>query len=606
MRDGRPEESRPRTTATARSRYPNAAPVAHDALMPSGDDGGMRDVLEHRRAWAISVAHVLDGLRALPDGCVQTVCTSPPYWGLRAYSTAPVVMGGDPDCDHLLETTPGPVQSGGTNPERSAKQLTNRGGQYGNAWAEQRSVLEQGNKRKPSDDGIAGRDRSTDKAVPVLLERTSATCTRCGAWRGELGSEPTPQLFVAHLVAVFRELRRVLRDDGTVWLNIADSYAGGKRGRDDNSAEDRGRFDAPGHGGGVKVQATGNNGVPRPVPPGYQAKSLCLIPERLALALSDDGWIIRSHIVWAKLAPMPESATDRPTSAWEHVWLLTKRGRYWYDAEAVRQPAEYGRREWVGNGSGWSRSMHGDPRDTRTDGPLTVRGADASAGANLRNVWTLSPEPYDAEYCTACGGYYAGAAKSAIRTRTVEGARRRLCPCGRHDAWLSHFATFPSELPRRAILAGTSAHGACPTCGAGWKRTTARGALVAEAGYENSHRLYPKGATATELQHRGANWIKDGFQPNHRYEQHTTGWVSTCTCNDPRPLVPCLVLDPFSGSGTSILVAHQLGRRAIGIELSAPYAAMSRARISQDAPLVEAVAAAVPWAQGGLFGEEEA
>lgn len=183
-----------------------------------GDDG---------RGGAVSVriinAHVLAGLRQLPDASVHCCVTSPPYFGLRSYGTEPQVWGGDPGHAHC--------------------------------WQATETTLEQGSKRRPSDDGIAGRNRATDKAVPVVVALTSAFCS-CGAWRGELGAEPTPELFVAHLVEVFREVRRVLHPSGVLFLNLGDSYSSDPRkggsgtpnGRNNRGEgyDRRGRATAPG------------------------------------------------------------------------------------------------------------------------------------------------------------------------------------------------------------------------------------------------------------------------------------------------------------------------------------------------------------------------
>jgi DNA modification methylase len=111
------------------------------------------------------------------------------------------------------------------------------------------------------------------------------------------------------MVEVFREVRRVLRDDGTVWLNLGDSYSGGKIGRDDNDAVTRAAMDRHGHGGGIKLQEKGNTGKPRPVPPGLKPKDLCGIPWRVAFALQADGWYLRQDIIWHKPNPMPESVS---------------------------------------------------------------------------------------------------------------------------------------------------------------------------------------------------------------------------------------------------------------------------------------------------------
>jgi len=385
----------------------------------------------------------------------------------------------------------------------------------------------------------ATKDTANFQVVPA---REHATCTRCGAWRGELGSEPTSQLYIAHLVEVFREVARVMRPDATLWLNCGDSYSGSGKG-------------PTGHNGIQHAEERQGFTDQRSVGP--PAKSLCLIPERLAIALQDDGWYIRSRICWAKTSPMPESVTDRPTSAWEHIFLLTKRPTYYYDAHAVRQPYNensLGRYQYALQGTAPTcRQPGGDverrerEKGVRPPNPL---------GANLRNFWLLPPEPFPA----------------------------------------AHFATFPPEIPRRAILAGTSAHGACPTCGAGWVRRTER---------TGTGRVYARGACPADSRALGQPQRTGAGSGALSVVSRTTDWQPTCTCADPRPLVPPIVLDPFSGAGTTVLVANRLGRRAIGLELNANYAAMSRARIESDAPLVEAVAAADGWAQAGLFAEEE-
>jgi DNA modification methylase len=226
-----------------------------------------------------------------------------------------------------------------------------------------------------------------------------------------LGLEPDPWAYVGHLVEVFRAVRRVLRDDGTLWLNLGDSYAGGGYSNHQNT------------GGAQRA----NGGKQKHTPTGdLKPKDLCGIPWRVAYALQADGWYLRSDIIWHKPNPMPESVTDRPTKAHEYLFLLSKRPRYFYDADAIRE---------------------------EEDGP------------NRRSVWTMSTRPYAA----------------------------------------AHFATFPPELPERCIKAGT--------------------------------------------------------RPGD------------------------LVLDPFSGAGTTGMVARRLQRAYIGAEQSEEYAEMSRRRIDGDAPL---------------------
>jgi DNA modification methylase len=216
---------------------------------------------------------------------------------------------------------------------------------------------------------------------------------------GQIGLEPTPDEYVAEMVAVFREVRRVLRDDGTLWLNVGDSYAraGGEGG----------------HGPNAQVGNTRSLEQRRMlVPPaGYKPKDLLGIPWLLAFALRADGWYLRSDIIWHKPNPMPESVRDRPTSAHEHVFLLTKVGRYFYDADAIREEAEYGFSPTTGSKI-WNRAgtADGDPsreKSTSTPGDGGTR--------NARNVWTIATQPYSG----------------------------------------AHFATMPPELAERCVKAGT-------------------------------------------------------------------------------------------------------------------------------------------------------
>ena len=290
---------------------------------------------------------------------------------------------------------------------------------------------------------------------------------------GQIGLEPTPDEYVAEMVAVFREVRRVLRDDGVLWLNLGDSYAGG------NPAG--WRAGNPDKNGGN----SNRDGVGRV--PGIKPKDLLGIPWMVAFALRADGWYLRSDCIWAKPNPMPESVTDRPTSSHEHVFLLTKSARYFYDADAVRQPlaeASYQRLSQDIDGQQGSARANGG---AKTNGPMKAvkfggnkgQGEHGSARrrasgnewdpqserANLKSVWTIATHPYSG----------------------------------------SHFATMPPVLAERCIKAGSA-----------------------------------PGDT---------------------------------------------ILDPFSGAGTTGLVADRLGRNAIGIELNPAYATMGADRVQDDLPL---------------------
>lgn len=331
---------------------------------------------------------------------------------------------------------------------------------------------------------------------------------------GQIGLEPTPEAFVAKMVEVFAEVRRVLREDGVCFLNIGDSYAtgAGKVGS------------CP--GGGAQGAAWSERGAmtsPNRMPiEGLKPKDLCGIPWRVVLALQADGWYWRSCIVWAKKSPMPESVTDRPTSSWEPIFLLAKGERYFYDAVAVQEQGV--------TGSWDAMPPIGGVKHAGSNGNPTYSGdTPASNGTrNQRNVWHLGPEPYRE----------------------------------------AHFACFPTEIPRRAILAGTSEKGACPDCGAPWRRITTREKLTRERPNDFTKRDGEEG-TGNSC----ANTVAG-------VAVRTTGWEPTCRCGNPNT-VPCVVLDPFLGSGTTIAVARTLGRHGVGCELNPEYAALARDRIGK-------------------------
>jgi hypothetical protein len=233
----------------------------------------------------------------------------------------------------------------------------------------------------------------------------------------------------------------------------------------------------------------------------------------------------------------------RPTSAHEHVFLLSKSARYFYDADAVREEAEYGRRDTAGawRGGAYVNQRPGQDNSVGTGLANSVTGKHPEAGRNLRNVWTIATEAFP-------------------------------------DA---HFATYPTALVERCIRAGTSERGCCAACGAPWVRVTENGGYTASS----SHNYAPcpnKGHLRT-MGERAANMTGGGFIPGRQRITTTTGWAASCACD--AATVPCTVLDPFVGSGTTILVADRLQRDAIGIDLNTAYASMAVARIERDCPL---------------------
>lgn len=385
---------------------------------------------------------------------------------------------------------------------------------------------------------------------------------------GQIGLEDTVDEFVQELVSVFREVKRVLRDDGTLWLNHGDSYAGSW------GAQSRGQ-DTPGSlDGASMISARQMQVMPKGSKTGairdegIKPKDLIGVPWMVAFALRADGWYLRSDIIWAKPNPMPESVRDRPTKAHEYLFLLTKSARYFYDADAIRTPLQpktlttYGiDRTTVGDqtglvaGDNWARDV--PQRKPRMKVPGGWDTGDGSHGTIHRNGRT------EAEYKDIEGT--AGANARTVWTIAT------------HAFSEAHFATFPPALVEPCIKAGTSEKGRCPACGAPWRRRV-------ETRYENPGNRSTNGPRSIAHKHTTTAGYDQRLEAIHE----TTGWEPGCSCNAGDP-VPCMVLDPFGGAGTTSLVADRLGRDSIYIDLNPEYAEMARRRISQDAPLFAVV-----------------
>lgn len=278
----------------------------------------------------------LDVLPTLPAGSVQCCVTSPPYFGLRDYQTAQW-EGGDPECDH---------SPGG---QKRVGKTTLRG-----------STTTQGHQQEPYKNH----------------------CPKCGATRidQQIGTEETPVAYVANLVTVFREVWRVLADDGVLWLNLGDSYNGSG-----GAGGDYGK-------GGLKE---GQPKYPGRRIDGLKPKDLIGIPWRAAFALQDDGWYLRSDVIWHKLNPMPESVTDRPTKAHEYMFLLTKQAKYYYDADAIREAqsanSHGGQLQKFVNGNGRKREQLQSVKTSTLGG---VASDYSPFGRNKRSVWSIPSQPY--------------------------------------------------------------------------------------------------------------------------------------------------------------------------------------------------------------------
>lgn len=340
---------------------------------------------------------------------------------------------------------------------------------------------------------------------------------------GQLGLEKTPEEYVEQMVRVFREVWRVLRDDGVLWLNLGDSYA---------SAHACARRSLIGQG-----SPDDNCKRPNRLGGRLKEKDLVGIPWRMAFALQADGWWLRSDVIWHKPNPMPESVRDRPTKSHEYVFLLTKSQRYFYDAEAIREPNSTKSGKWGKSVVSKTAQAQGDG----THGKSGFMGGEMSHdeviekyysnGRNRRTVWTVTTHPYPG----------------------------------------AHFATFPSKLVEPMVLAGTSARGECPVCGLAWTRIT-------EREFRPMTDRSPEKLRRSSGQNGLDSTRGDSETPRGYVDVRTMGWQSQCE-HDDEP-VPQLVLDPFAGTGTVGRVAVEHQRRFVGVELNLDYVGLARERTS--------------------------
>lgn len=561
-----------------------------------------------------------DMLKTLPAESVHCCVTSPPYWGLRDYGIPPSIWGGDPACAH--EWGPEGKKGGGSHTHTTGT------GQNGTKQ-------------------IAAHE--------AISSASTGNFCSCGAWRGCLGLEPTPELFVAHMVEVFREVRRVLRPDGTLWLNLGDSYAtgGGKQVDDwdgdrlrhrDERRRDHGR---PAHNGrgepqkvlttvpSVDVKAgyrgdrnghegkhgygTGEGGSVGPaIQPnrmpiaGLKPKDMVMIPERVVLAMQADGWWVRSRMPWLKRNSMPESVTDRPANATEYVFLLSKSERYFYDREAVKMPASPGMHERYAQAKGqpfgmtnWERgdgvheaidlSAKRDRQAYPGNGVGFGHGTDAKARGRKRVVTT----------------HKIAAPNSRIKNNeSFDQAMRDMRPTRnrRNSDWFFEswqgMVTDEDGEPLAIVVNPapfSEAHFATfppkliePMIKAG---TSEHGCC---------HLCKAPWVRTVDVEYENVgNRAGNGPRSVERKGQEfgTAGFEKRLerrsstkgwepTCDcNTDAVMPCTVLDPFGGAATTGLVADRLRRHAILTELKPEYADIGEKRIYGDAPLFASVTA---------------
>lgn len=471
----------------------------------------------------------LTELRKMPDESISCCISSPPYWALRAYSTNPQIWGGEKDCKHRWDT--------------HSRYWDNRAA----------SLLAAGE----------GHDFAGKKDARGQLE--TQFCCLCGAWCGELGLEPTFELYIEHLCTIYDEVKRVLRKDGTCWVNLGDTY-GGKTGEPN----------APKINPAQLLQYKSAAHVKAELP----AKCLCLIPDRFRIAMVERGWIIRNKINWVKPNPMPSSAKDRFTVDFEDVIFFIKNNRTLY---------------WV--------RPDGKMVDKQPNHKTGKEGLDWEWGIRKRKKVKLSLwdgmnyffEPQYEPHAKETDNRYkypmmtgkkeqSGAGRPDLASNT--GGMKNLNPLGRNKrtTWTiptqafseAHFATFPEKLVEPMIKSGCPRY-ICKKCGQPRKKMY-KPAVPYKAGqtYQGKHAETDKQAPGRRIQQNMRALRELTGHHDDIFEMKFKGYTD-CGCG--AEFVPGVVLDPFLGSGTTCLVSKKFHLWYMGIELSKKYCKMAERRL---------------------------
>lgn len=449
--------------------------------------------------------------RGWPDEKINLVIFSPPYWGLRNYGeNVNTVWGGDPRCEHEWIEVVKPASSGSPG-------------------------------RETLEGGLA-----TQNSAATRQKHISNTCIKCGAWHGQLGLEPTYQMYVAHLVEVGREVKRILRKDGSWYLNLGDTYA-------THTSKRSGQF-----GKDIKE---GFDDVYRQNRPKQDVPEKCklLIPYRVALALIDDGWVCRNDITWHKPNVMPSSVKDRLNCTTEKVFHFVKSREYFYDLDAIREPFKESSIKRISQVL--DNQEGGEKQRLYREQNIIPAGGDLKQPAKI--LKRLKSHIQDGSLIGKNPGDFW-----TINTRPFPKA---------------HFAVYPEELCIKPIKSSCPTQ-VCRKCGRPRERMKEIvGRAVTEsmriAGCNEGgeyHGQAQKDYASAKAQNP-SNAKRRILEAMGRIEQ-TVGFTD-CGCG--AGFEPGIVLDPMCGAGTTLIVAKRQGIRFIGLDINPDYCEMARKRLSE-------------------------
>lgn len=433
-------------------------------------------------------------LKKIPDGCIDLVFTSPPYYRARNYGTEYQVWGGDPSCQH----------------------------EFGDEITQ--------HLRGDSSNANVGNNKE-DYGGKLKKIGLGQFCRKCNAWLGELGREPDHNMFIDHLIEIFREVVRVVKPDGSIYVNLGDTYNGSggcHKSHHKNDSGFQGKLDPLKAGDGVSLKS-------------YPKQCLFMVPTRFAECMVDElGLVLHNVIIWHKENCLPFSGKSRFTVDWEYIFFFTKKsGKYHFEQqfESLKIESLKRKRRGVSEKNKYAKDKHlpdGVHPNTMSQ-PRENIGYDGieeeykkHAGRNMRSIWTVNTKPNREE----------------------------------------HYASFPPELVQRAVSASCPLW-ICNKCGKPMIRIIEDGEYI------------PKGGgRSTKYKESELNLSPTSCLLNNKLKSKKFVGYSDCGCNV--GFHPGICLDPFCGSGTTPLVAKKMGRYYIGIDLKDEYAQMSRRRIFRE------------------------